>query len=75
MYGRTILSEGQKEGFVQNTNIHAYKHFRRAGFSEVDFSVNLDGNVLVTVNLSSRDRDRGVMKSIVNVTSNSRWHI
>ena len=42
---------------------------------EVDFLVNLDGNVLVMVNLSYRDRERGGMKSIVNVISNSRRDI
>ena len=43
--------------------------------SEIDFIVNLDGNVLETANSTSRDRVRGVMENISNATSISRQHI
>ena len=33
------------------TILHKDKHITRVDFSEVDFIVNLDGNVLETVNL------------------------
>ena len=54
------------------TILHIEKHITRVDFSEVDFIVNLDGNVLETVNLWCRDRVRGVMKNLVNATSYTR---
>ena len=36
--------------------------------------VNLDGNVRQTVNLSFRDRARGVLENLVKATLNSRQH-
>ena len=54
------------------TILHIDKHITRVDFSEVDFIVNLDGNVLEAVNLWCRDRVRGVMKNLVNATSHTR---
>ena len=54
------------------TILHKDKHITRVDFSEVDFIVNLDGNVLEAVNLWCRDRVRGVMKNLVNATSHTR---
>ena len=45
------------------TILHRDKHITRVDFSEADFIVNLDGNVLEAVNLWCRDRVRGVMKT------------
>ena len=45
------------------TILHIDKHITRVDFSEVDFIVKLDGNVLEAVNLWYRDRVRGVMKT------------
>ena len=49
---------------------HIYEHSRRLTFSEIDFMVNLDGNVRQTVNLSCR----GVLENLVKATLNSRQH-
>ena len=54
------------------TILHIDKHITRVDFSEADFIVNLDGNVLEAVNLWCRDRVRGVMKNLVNATSYTR---
>ena len=56
------------------TILHIYEHSRRLTFSEIDFMVNLDGNVRQTVNLSFRDRARGVLENLVKATLNSRQH-
>ena len=54
------------------TILHIDKHITRVDFSEVDFIVKLDGNVLEAVNLWCRDRVRGVMKNLVNAASHTR---
>ena len=56
------------------TILHIYEHSRRLTFSEIDFMVNLDGNVRQTVNLSFRDRAMGVLENLVKATLNSRQH-
>ena len=56
------------------TILHIYEHSRRLTFSEIDFMVNLDGNVRQTVNLSFRDRAKGVLENLVKATLNSRQH-
>ena len=56
------------------TILHIYDHSRRLTFSEIDFMVNLDGNVRQTVNLSFRDRARGVLENLVKATLNTRQH-
>ena len=56
------------------TILHIYEHSRMLTFSEIDFMVNLDGNVRQTVNLSFRDRARGVLENLVKATLNSRQH-
>ena len=59
---------------LSKTILHIYEHSRRLTFSEIDFMVNLDGNVRQTVNLSFRDRARGVLENLVKATLNSRQH-
>ena len=72
VYKPLWLEQSQKF-FVYHSYID--NHFRRVCFSEAYFIVNLDGNVLETVNLSCRDRVRGVMEYFENVAFESTWYI